>query len=381
MAITVHCECGVKLQVKDEFAGQEGRCPKCQRTLHIPSPNQALDVLEVAEPSHYEVREVESERTDRDRDRDNDRRDDQQQEPVTDHGGDQLPSTMDFFVDPPREIGPVVSACSTLAKGVEPWSPGARAGLVLFVAALGLILGLMIAIGFGIREVFWAAFWPILLTIVLALIAWAVTIFSHTVTFVGRDGLARFGCSGNRDNVSSTEIFHFADAQDLRTRTVHHYTNGVYQNTQYTYTWTDINGVQRFAISGSHNSENSAPPSQHPFHFARAGEIAWSNFLLNLAYRQIELGNPIRFNLSGGDWIKLGKESIEFKIGGTHDEWPSNVVSSVRVNAGQVQIRHRDAQEGWFSSSGIVKFQYDQLANAQLFFFVMERIVGIPING
>lgn len=388
MAITIHCECGVKLQVKDEFAGKEGQCPKCQRTLHIPHQDQPLDVLEEA-PLRTEVREVEPDRRsrddeddDRDRDRNRDRdRGDESDEPVTDHGNEPLSSQMDFFVDPPRAIGPILSACSTLNKGVEPWSPGTRAGIILFVAALGTVIGLLISVGAQIRSPFWIAFWPMLLTLILALIAWAVTIFSHTVTYVGRDGLARMTCSGNREQVNSTETFRFEDAHDLRTHTVLHYQNGAYQNTRYTYTWTDINGVTRFVITGSHNSEAGTPASTDPFHFARSGEIAWSNFLLGLAHRQVELGNPIRFNLTGGDWIKLGKESIEFKVGGTKDEWRVNEVREVRVNAGQVQIRHREAQEGWFSSSGIIKFQYDQLANAQLFFFVMERIVGLPING
>ena len=29
MAIVLHCSCGRKLQIRDEFAGQEGKCPAC----------------------------------------------------------------------------------------------------------------------------------------------------------------------------------------------------------------------------------------------------------------------------------------------------------------------------------------------------------------
>lgn len=389
MSITIHCECGVKLQVKDEYAGQEGRCPKCGRSLYIPRHDDPPAVVPVEEdpvPLISEAHEVNSrdrQREDRDdRDERNRREEapDVEQGEVQDHGGEPLPSSMYFFKDPPKKLGAIVSACSTLSKGVEPWSASSRAVLVLFIGGLGMAVGLMITLGARLRDPFWAAFWPILLTSVFALIAWACTIFSHTVTYVCAGGLARYGCTGTRDSVSSTEVFPFADAQHLRTHTVLHYTNGTYQHTAYTYTWSDINGTARFAITGQHNSETGSPTSQHAFHFARAGEIAWTIFLLNQVDAQLSSNGHIQFALTGGDWIRLGKDSIQFRIGGNKDEWTIKEISQVSVQAGMVQLRHREAKEGWFSSSGIIKFQYDQLANAQLFFHVMERYVGIPVT-
>ncbi len=390
MAITIHCDCGAKLQVKDEYAGQEGRCPKCGQTLMIPHPDAPLDVLDEVEPATptYQVREEEDDR-EPERERERSRRSARQEEPpddedpvqLTDHGGEELPSWMDFFADPPKKIGTVISACSTLRKGVKPWSPGARAGVVLFVAALGLVIGLMISSGFHIREPFWAGFWPILLTSLLALIAFLSTGFSHTVTYIGRLGLARYTCSGNRDNVSTKEVFLFADAEDLRTKTVLHYTNGAYQHTNYTYTWNDRHGGPCFIITGQHNSEAGNPPTTHAFQFARAGEIAWTLFLLAQMREEDERKLSVQFHLTGDDWIKLSKDGIRFKVGGMKEDWTVREIGSVSVNAGTVVIRHRDAQEGWFSSSGIVKFQYDQLANAQLFFHVMEKLVGVQVNG
>lgn len=391
MAITIHCECGVKLQVKDEYAGQEKRCPKCNRTLHIPRPEEPLDVLDEVEPvsPRYEAQEVEEteeeapRRRSRERKRESERERDEEEEQgeITDHGNEPLPPKLDFFADPPKKIGPVISACSTLRKGQKPWSAGARTAVVLFVGAIGLVLGMLIVFGAQVRSPFWAAFWPIVLTAVLALIAFLCTGFSHTVTYVGREGLARYQCTGDRDNVSTKEVFQFHDAQDLRTKTVLHYTNGVYQHTAYTYTWSDINGNARFIISGQHNSEAGNPDSLHDFHFARQGEIAWTIYLLHQAYRQVEMNGSIQFNLTGNDWIRLSESGIKFKIGGMREEWRVKEVRTVSLQAGTVMIKHRDAQEGWFSSSGVVKFQYDQLANAQLFFHVMEKIVGIPVSG
>lgn len=397
MAITIHCDCGAKLQVKDEYAGQEGRCPKCGNTIQIPHPARPVadddpgpatyQVVEETEEAPRRKKEPEREFDldvggkggDSRRER-RERGGDPDQGDVTDHGGEPIPAWMDFFEDPPEKIGPIMSACSDLRKGQEPWSAGARAGVTLFVGAIGMVIGLMITLGFGIREAFWAAFWPILLTVILAAIAFLCTGFAHTVTYVGRLGVARYGCTGNRDNVSSKESFLFADAIDLRTKTVLHYTNGAYQHTNYTYTWNDINGNTRFTITGQHNSEAGNPPTHHAFHFARASEIAWTLFLLEDAYNKVRSNGSIQFNLAGGDWIKVFDDGLKIKVGGVKEEWSLKEIRSVTVNAGTVEIRHREAQEGWFSSSGVVKFQYDQLANAQLFFHVLEKI-GVSING
>lgn len=38
MPIAVQCTCGQKLNVPDHMAGKQGKCPKCQQLLRIPSP-------------------------------------------------------------------------------------------------------------------------------------------------------------------------------------------------------------------------------------------------------------------------------------------------------------------------------------------------------
>ena len=70
--------------------------------------------------------------------------------------------------------------------------------------------------------------------------------FSHTCTFVGKKGVARYKCSGNREQTSG-EVFLFEDATELRTAQTRHYTNGAYTGTNYTFTWTDVAGRTRFA--------------------------------------------------------------------------------------------------------------------------------------
>jgi hypothetical protein len=280
----------------------------------------------------------------------------------------------------PPEIGPLLSAWTTLPEGKQPLGLGLRLVLSIVLAAVGVGAGYGIVTLFSVKSPFWHLAWPFGLGLAGFALTLAGTGFVHTCTYVGREGVARFVCKGNRDHVTTQEIFRFRDAINLRTSTTLHYRNGVYQNTSYTHTWTDINGQTRYTITGSHNSEAGTPPSGDDFHFARGSEIAWTMYLLEGAYRQVELGSAVLFNLSGGHWIRLGKGVIAFNLRGQPEEWQAEEVRAAEVKDGTVRILRHDAKEGWFSSQGVLKFPFNGLANAQLFFHLMEKVVGVPVS-
>src|SRR5207249_4537285 len=48
MAITVTCQCGKKLGVKDEMAGKKVRCPACQTVLTVPGGAEEMPPPELA---------------------------------------------------------------------------------------------------------------------------------------------------------------------------------------------------------------------------------------------------------------------------------------------------------------------------------------------
>jgi hypothetical protein len=50
------------------------------------------------------------------------------------------------------------------------------------------------------------------------------------------------------------------------------------------------------------------------------------------------------------------------------------------VDAGVIRIKRHGAREGWFSSSGVFKFDFTNLGNAQLFFFLVEKVLGVPVG-
>lgn len=399
--IAFQCDsCGRKLQVKDDFAGRPGKCPSCGHTQTIPTGEEA------AERRRYEARERESdtyglqaeneEREERkepaedEREREEERPAPRKRRPqvadssgweplegVTNHAGGDLRSRDEFFAEPPAEIGDVLSACSTLRQGVEPMSPTTRLVLGMVAGAVGLAIGVIIAV--NIKNGFWQFFWPIVLAGVGLCIVLFSTVFSHTCTYVGKLGVARFNMTGNRDNVVS-EVFPFADASELRTSQTRHYTNGVYQSTNYDYTWTDVTGRTRFSITGSHKSEAGQPAATDNFHFAVASEMAWTLLLLDQVQAQIKTGGTIYFGLGGKNWVRLGEEQMILHFNQETTECHVSEISHVRIEQGMVQVRRRDAKEGWFSSTGIYKFPYGSLANAQLFIFLLEKLVGVKIK-
>ena len=183
------------------------------------------------------------------------------------HTGDPLPGDADFFVDPPAEIGLLESAATTLRFGMQPRSPGARARLMLVLALVGLLVGWIIVKVLDIQSDFW---WPWMVggLGLGVFLGWFTSKFEHTCTYVGEEGVAHYECSGRRDHLKRADVFLFRDATELRTEQTRNYTNGFYQNTSYTFTWTDVGGRQRYQISNSHESKEGTPPLDDLFHYA-----------------------------------------------------------------------------------------------------------------
>jgi hypothetical protein len=380
MAILLTCPCGRKLKIKEEFAGQEGQCPACGATLMIPYANEVPEVA-LAEPAPVAAPQPGAEQRSDQEVRRVPKRRDERAERIGNHGGGDLPVNGDYFVDAPAEIGPLVSAYTTLRKGQRPWSIPARTIVCVLATFGGLLLGAGIDLVFDLIPGFWSAIWLIVFPAGAFLLALYLTSFTHTVTYVGQEGAARYCCSGTRNNVTKNEVFQFRDATHLRTSTTHHYNRGSYQYTSYKYTWTDVGGRQRYEISGTHNSRQSTPPSTHAFHYARAAELAWTMYLMEQAHRQIDLAGGVSFPLKGRQSIRICPGLIVFSLKDEEPiEWEAEDVGDAVIQQGVVKIKRVDAQEGWFSSTGVVKFPFDQLANAQLFFHLLEKHIGVEVR-
>jgi hypothetical protein len=378
VAIVLSCECGRKLQISDEFAGQEGQCPSCGRTMIIPG-GDGSEMNGAADNGFAVVNAVQPEAVVADK----------SPEPptvvpseekLTNHGGGPLSRDSDFFAEAPEEIGPVLSAHTTLMTTTRPWSGGGRLVAAGLAGLFGLGIGAGIVLIFEPLAEFWHVFWPTLGTIVGLLIAFAATRFSHTCTYVGRDGVARFNCAGNRNRITGAERFLFRDAAELRTGQTVRYHNGSYQGTDYTFIWTDVGGRKRYGINGTHKAVRDLPPSTDPYHYGLASELAWTASLLAQTQRQFELAGSVPFNLKGGHSVRVSPGGLTIQLGGEPLEWPLNEIDAIMVEKGTVKIKRADAQEGWFSSKGVAKFPFEHLANARLFLHVVNRVLGIRIG-
>lgn len=374
--------CGKKLQVRDEFAGQTGKCPSCAATMDIPTQDgSAALAYQVVADEEPEAIEPEAPPPSVRPRRRSDREEEEWQPPaeVCNHAGGPLSGKEDFFAAPPPEIGEVFSASSSLRRDAAPMAPTTRLTVAIAIGAGGLVLGVVIAL--SVRDSFLQLLFPVLFSGLGVGITLLATRFRHTCTFVGSEGIARFRCAGSREQVDGGDVFCFRDASELRSAQTRHYTNGVYQNTTYSYTWSDVTGRKRYQLSGSFRSEQGNPSAKSPFHFAFAAERAWTLYLYGQVQAQLKTSGTIYFGLGGRNWVRLGEEYISLHFNGETTECRADDIAQVRIEQGMVQVRRKDAREGWFSSQGVFKFPYGNLGNAQLFQILMEKLVGVPING
>jgi hypothetical protein len=371
MAIDVSCACGRRLRIAEEHAGRQGKCPSCGRTFDLPAapPEEVIGASEAlttqpalapkaAEPSAPEEAPPE----------------------VRNHNGDPLPDDLEFFAPAPPEIGPVLTASSTLRRGVRPRPAAFRAGLAMLVGGAALIVTALLVAAARPRDAVPYVFWPSVVGLLAVCIVLLATRFRHHCGYVGRAGVARFSCAGDTDRLTRAEVFLFRDAAELRTSQVRQYVNGAYTGTDYAFTWTDVAGQKRYVFRGRYRSAEGTPKAKDPFHFGRSAEMAWSGYLLGGAFRQLDMGGAVLFLLNSGNWIRLTRSGLLFHFGGKEEEWDARDLAGVGVDAGVVRVKRHDAREGWFSSSGVLKFDFQSLGNAQLFFFLVERVLGVPVG-
>jgi hypothetical protein len=265
---------------------------------------------------------------------------------VTNHGEAPLTDQDDFFAPPPPEIGEVVTAYTTLRTDKHPWPVGNRVGLGFLIGSVLGVIAFLIG-GVAEAELGTQIFLAAVGMGVGLLIGLASTGFSHRCTYVGREGVAEFKCSGSRDRITTSNIFPFSEAAELRTTQVRRYVNGVYQGTNYN------------------------------FHFAGQAELAWSNYLLQFVKEQLDRDGFLHFNLGGADYVRVGPDFLELRVGGQTTECATSDIGALSLQAGMFTVKRRDAKEGWFTSKGVFKFNYNALANAQLFLFLLERLTGL----
>ncbi len=385
MPITFTCECGKTLRVADEYAGQDGECPNCKKPIRIPEADAGqFTEQEPALKSSAEPWAIAAPRTTPPPlPPDDDERDVRVDDlpPLTTHAGGVISPNDDFFADAPPNIGRLFSVHSTLQKGVEPTNWGIRIAFsfmafVFTAFILGILIGALQSRPFRPENLFLLLGIPFFSgLIVVAIILWW-TGFSHTCSYVGSKGIAKFTCSGNRDNVSS-EIFLFEDAIELRTGQTRHYYNGVYTGTDYNFTWSDEKGRAVHTLSGRYSSEIGNPVAKDPFHYAIMAELAWTQHLFRDIDQVTANDGLLFFGLKSGDYIQLGENLLVLVKGGQTMRFPGSKIEKMTMGNGVLSIWEVGAKEGWFVNSGIHQIMYADIGNARFFVIALEKLMGI----
>jgi hypothetical protein len=188
------------------------------------------------------------------------------------HGGLRSFGVMSFFALPPPEIGPVLSAESTLSEGVIAVGPVARAFAQIAGAVGGAVAlaGVMSLSGYP---------WLMVCASVLAGVTLGWLLGRHVTTvhpvadFVGVDGVAIAQGEGSPDRVS-WRVLRFADAATLRGTWN---TSGV-RILSRRLVWCAFDGREVFSLN------EDVPRSKAPWSsFAVAAEAAWTRWRLTRA--------------------------------------------------------------------------------------------------
>lgn len=286
-------------------------------------------------------------------------------EVIPDHTYNPRDPAREMYAPPPAEIGQPITGNSSLKQGDNGTPMWVRISLVVVALGIG---GWIAATYSGTTQLIIGV-----VAIIVAAVAWFATGFSHTVSYVGKDGLATISLTGSRVGPRRVNLLRFDDAVGLRTATTHHSTNGVYQHTTYNYTWSDRTGRTVFLISGQYNRDKVKPEDE--VNFARSAEIAWSQRQLDTCLNQLEREGSVAFPLEGGRVVRVGPGFMEFH--GFQKE-PVRVtkqeIEKVTLGGGEFFFKHVDAK--WYSGKGKFGFSYANMANARLFLLILEKFMG-----
>jgi hypothetical protein len=310
---------------------------------------------------------------------------------VTDHIGGKLPPESDFFVKPPREIGEIKSAFTSLKRGASAKPTPTRVAIAAVWGAAGFIIALgiqrfmylfMIPASMTNTPV-WV--WEALFACLPAYIGWRKSAFKHFCHFVGTDGCAQLTCFGQRENITENSIFCFKNAAAISTSTIRHIKNGMYQYTNFYFRWFPQDSEKEvYQISGSHSSDTKTPPVGNAYNFARAAEGAWYEYLIPKADADLAREGYLKFHMGHNRHARLGWGYIEIvEKDGTVNRCEAGDIGSAKLVAGNFTLTRKDAKSTFFGllgSTGTFQFDYSNMYNGRLFLFAFERFLDIKVG-
>ncbi len=299
---------------------------------------------------------------------------------VRSHAGDVIPPGSIFFAPPPIEIGKVLSAQSGLRDGGSAVGrPIARKVIGLFVV-FGILVGGFLGAGFSNGQ------WPGIVCGALVgalLIGWPIARRegkSNDCTYVGTHGIARVPASGRNAANPRGEIFLFAMAVDLQTALL-----GRKGGTNFNYQWKNEQGKTVYKLEGGYFGSKKEIDGDSVYHFARAAEDAWCQYLLPLVQGEIQRQRAYRFLTRRGLVSKqhaiIGPGYFDVVTDGKTFHCLAGDIADIVLDSGWIIIRRKDAQDRAINSldgsHGILYLSYGSVSNVRLFLLLLTQVVGV----
>lgn len=298
-------------------------------------------------------------------------------EGITRHSGSSIPANLDFFVNPPPEIGRVISADSSLTRSKQPMPIAKRVAISLCVG-----LGIAFVLWLLIIRLFIQDFLVLSTLILIGLVVlgtrvtYPYTGFTHWCSYVGDEGVVEFRINGLRSGTSEPNLLRFKDTTNLFTRLTTTYSAST-PRTDYSYEWTKVSD-EPYSLIGSYISKTRLPKDGDPWYFANAAEAAWTQYLLQATNEQFARLGHVEFPVYQGDLqaVRLGSDFLEFVLkDGTTQQAAVTKMKSVKLSEGMFQFTHKDAR--WWSGRGKYSFYYGNIPNAKLFLLCLKQLTNI----
>jgi hypothetical protein len=297
---------------------------------------------------------------------------------LPDHAGQERLAEVEFFAEPPSEIGKVKSAESTLRPGRQPMLFGVR--LLIGAVIGGAIIYAGLWLGRGANQIDRQSFE--IMGLVFGFAALGITLlatrFRAKCSYVGEQGVVCFTLKGGREGKPTVQLLLFSQAHELRGKQTRQYVNGIYVGTSYDYAWTDESGKPLLRMKGTYRQKKKGLKAGEPFRFLQAAEVAWSVYYLARANQLLTTEGSIPFPVDKKRVLRVGAGFLEFHFGGEPMRLSREDIASVTLGNGMFQFKHKDAK--WYSLSGKYSFQYGTMANARVFLLALENLMGYRWN-
>lgn len=287
---------------------------------------------------------------------------------VVSHDGLPLSIDADFFTPPPKEIGKIISANTTLTKTAQPMNVYLRS---ILIGCAGVVLQMVCA----------NTAFSLLAGGFIGLIIWQITQFRRSCSYVGTNGLAEYYLVGSRQGKIRAKFLLFENVDELYTKILHYYTDNIYSMTWYEYRWVSKSS-HPFVINGFYTRRFGRDSN---YMLGSQVESSWNKYVSeryskrNLADEYIEF--PIR-NRGKLIAIRVGNGFLDFITifeGIPHfDRIVKKDLKAFQLKEGVFYFKHQESR--WWSRKGKYHCKYADISNAKVFKDCLAQRVNIFVS-